>query len=182
MSNPSGADRRRSFEALVQEVADPVRRYLWRRTDASTADDVLSEMLLVLWRRVDAVPAEHIAWAVGVARLQLANVERSRRRQDRLVARIITIDPPSERTPDAEGGPTVEAVRVTLAQLRPGDAELIRLWHWDELTASQIAVVLGISVNAATVRLHRARKRFASLWSKTNIGEGHVAVTEGETE
>lgn len=174
------ADRRRRFEDLVEEVADPVRRYLWRRTDQTTADDVLSETLVVLWRRLDAVPDERIAWAIGVARLQLANAERSRRRQERLVARILTVDPPRETASTDGETESAEAVRAVLAHLRPRDAELLRLWIWDELEPARIAPVLGISVNAATVRLHRARRRFADLWSKDAAGDGHVAVKKGE--
>lgn len=165
----------------MAEVADPVRRYLWRRTDPATADDVLAETLLVLWRRLDAVPDESIAWAIGVSRLQLANAQRSARRQDRLVARILTVDPPRETSGAADAdASTSEAVHAVLAQMRPADAELIRLWIWDELEPSRIAPVLGIGVNAATVRLHRARRRFAELWSKSGQGDGHVAVKRGE--
>lgn len=68
------ADRaaRDRFRALVREVADPVRRYLWRRTDEATADEVLAETLVVLWRRFDDEPREPIPWAIGIARKVLA--------------------------------------------------------------------------------------------------------------
>ena len=66
-------DRRERFEFVMREVVEPVRRYLARRIDEATADDVLSETLLVLWRRIDEVPDDVIPWAIGVARLQLAN-------------------------------------------------------------------------------------------------------------
>jgi RNA polymerase sigma-70 factor (ECF subfamily) len=48
--------REARFEALVRVVAQPVHRYLVRRTDADAVDDVLAETMLVLWRRVDDVP------------------------------------------------------------------------------------------------------------------------------
>lgn len=36
---------------------------------------------------------------------------------------------------------------------------MLRLWAWEELAAAEIAQALGISTNAATIRLHRARER-----------------------
>lgn len=173
----SQADHRRRFESVVVEVVEPVRRYLWRRAEPDAAEDVLSETLLVLWRRVEDIPVDAVPWSIGVARLQLANDERSRRRQHRLINRIATVDPPREIATEA-GNPVDDAVRNTIAQLRPQDAEVLRLWAWEELELREIAHVLGVSVNAATVRLHRAKQRFSDRWSKTHGGIGHVDVTE----
>ena len=44
------------FEALARQLVDPLRRFLVRRTDPETADDVLADTLLVCWRRLDDVP------------------------------------------------------------------------------------------------------------------------------
>lgn len=152
---------RRAFEELFAEVFEPVRRYLARRTDEATADDVAAETMLVLWRRPAEVPADaRTAWAIGVARLQLQNAQRSHRRQDRLVARIITVDPPSETAPDPDTDGNDRVARA-IAGLRDNDAELIRLWAWEELTVTEIAQVLSLSPNAVSVRLHRAKKQLA---------------------
>ncbi|PTL72565.1 sigma-70 family RNA polymerase sigma factor [Rathayibacter caricis DSM 15933] len=175
---PPADERRERFEALVARTADPVRRYLLRRTDAATADDVLSETMIVLWRRIDAVPEEEIAWAIGVARLQLANAERGRRRQDRLAHRILVVDPPRE-TGSGIDDDVADAVSRVLAQMKPADAELLRLSVWEELAPREIADVLGATPGAVSVRLHRARARFAALWSKTGGAAGHAGEEEG---
>ena len=77
------ATRRERFEALAPGLIEPLRRFLARRTDPATADDVLADTLLVCWRRLDDVPDEALPWAYGVARNCLANAERSGRRQER---------------------------------------------------------------------------------------------------
>jgi RNA polymerase sigma-70 factor, ECF subfamily len=163
----------------MRDVVEPVRRYLARRTDEATADDVLSETMVVLWRRLEDVPEDAIPWAIGIARLQLANAERAQRRQRRLFARIVTIDPPAAVTDHAEGD--TDYIRDAIARLRPGEAEVVRLWAWDELGLDQIAASLGISVNAATIRLHRARKKLKEEIGKTTGAPGHTAVKEGES-
>lgn len=173
----SHADRRRRFEEIARDVIEPVRRYVHRRAHAADVDDVVSETMLALWRRLDDIPAEHIAWAIGVARLNLANTERAARRRERLAGRIRTLDPPQHVTTVADDG-VDDAVRHVLGSLRPADAEVLRLWSWEQLEPREIAVALGLTANAATVRLHRARKRFADAWRKEAASPGHVGVKE----
>lgn len=162
----------------MREVVEPVRRYLARRTDEATADDVLSETMLVLWRRIDDIPDEVIPWAIGIARLQLVNAQRAARRQSRLFVRVATVDPPQD-VPDHAASDT-DYIRDAIAQLRPVDAEVVRLWAWEQLDLEQIAAVLGISVNAATIRLHRARKRLRIEIGKTGGDGGHTEAREGD--
>ena len=103
----SAEERRERFEALVPALVDPLRRFLARRTDPATADDVLAETLLVCWRRLDDLPEEPLPWAYGVARNCLANADRGVRRQERLAARIAVVDPPaaSASGPGEDGRP-----------------------------------------------------------------------------
>lgn len=175
VSEVSEASDRARFEALLDSVIEPVRRFLARRVDAVTADDVLGEVMVVLWRRSDEVPpGEEIPWAVGVARRQLANTLRSMRRQERLVARIITIDPPSHTRGETEAvEPRTDLVREALGRLSARDAEVLRLSFWDDLGVSEIATVLGVSPNAVSLRLHRAKRKLAATMRKMHQSDGH---------
>jgi RNA polymerase sigma-70 factor (ECF subfamily) len=171
-------ERRVRFEALAPVVIDAVRRYLARRTDPATADDVLSDTLLICWRRLDEIPAEHLPWAYGVARRCLANAERGRRRQASLIARIAAKDPPRV-VADGPAPPDGE-LTAALSLLRDEDAELLRLWAWEDLAPGQIAAVLGISSNAASVRLHRAKERLREQLRKSGLPAGHERSREGK--
>ncbi len=132
----SGDLRRERFEALAPALVEPLRRFLARRTDAATADDVLAETLLVCWRRLDDVPDEALPWAYGVARNCLANAQRGVRRQERLAARIAVVDPPADSTPGPGEGGDADLTEA-LATLRDDEAELLRLWAWEQLTAER---------------------------------------------
>ena len=57
----------------------------------------------------------------------------------------------------ATAWPMRAELHAALARLRPAEAEVLRLWAWEELAPAQIAVVLGISPNAVSIRLHRAK-------------------------
>ena len=151
--------REERFTRLVQDVAEPVRRYLLRRVDPDTAQDVLGETLLVLWRRFGDVPTdEPLPWCYAVGRRCLANATRTARRQQRLVGRLA-----SARREDPEPVLDDADLYAALGELSEKDREVVRLWAWEELTPQEIAAVLGVSANAASIRLHRARKKLAEL-------------------
>ncbi len=153
-----------------------------RRTDAATADDVLADTLLVCWRRFDEMPEEALPWAYGVARHCLANAERAVRRQARVAAKIAVVDPrpaaPAD-CPARTASGREDAVVEALAALRPEDAELLRLWAWEQLTPAEIATVLDVTPNAVSIRLHRARGKLRDELRKIEAAPGHEESTEG---
>jgi RNA polymerase sigma-70 factor (ECF subfamily) len=179
------AERELRFRAVAELVVEPVRRYLARRTDAATADDVLNETLIVCWRRLDEVPTadEAVPWTIVVARNLLANAERAERRRGRLTAKIIALDPPASviEYASSDDGDAM-AVRDALTRLRRDDAELLRLWAWDGLESPQLATVLGMTANAAAIRLHRAKARLKAELLKSPRPAGHVEAEEGSTD
>jgi RNA polymerase sigma-70 factor, ECF subfamily len=168
------ADRRRRFEELVGQTYEPLQRYLRRRTDPATADDVLGDVLLVLWRRLDDVPPEApLPWAYGVARGCLANNRRSAVRQERVALRLARTYRPGEQADDGVLAECLEA-------LPDADRELLRLWAWEQLTPAELASVLGITANAASIRLHRAKGKLKNLLLARKDGgaAGHPGVRE----
>jgi RNA polymerase sigma-70 factor, ECF subfamily len=172
--------RRARFEALARgELLEPLRRFLLRRTDPATADDVLSETLLVCWRRYDELPEDAaLPWAYAVARHCLANARRSVHRQERVAAKVATVDPPRESADPATGRDDV--LHEALDRLRDDDAEVLRLWAWEQLTPAEIATVLDVTPNAVSIRLLRARERLKAEIGKIEGGAGHEQ-SEGGT-
>lgn len=175
------SQRRDRFESIAAEVAPSVLRYARRRTDPQTAEDVLAETLLVVWRRLDDVPdGAELPWCYAVARNQLANAERSARRQRGLVARIVRLDRPQLATLDEPSDP---ALHEALARMRADDRELLRLWAWEDLTPVEIATVLGTTPNAVNIRLHRTRGRLRTLLAadgKEAADAGQEGAEEGQ--
>lgn len=172
--------RRERFEAVFREVYEPLQVYARRRTDPMSADDVVADALLVLWRRLDDVPEELVLpWAYGVTRRCLANHRRGDRRRDALVERVAA-EPDGGSVAAADVDPDLSAA---LAGLEADDRELVRLWAWEQLRPREIALVLDITPNAASIRLHRAKQRLAALLDqrgKSADAAGHTAV--GHTE
>jgi RNA polymerase sigma-70 factor, ECF subfamily len=178
----SSASRRQRFEDVSDEVFQPLQRYLRRRANPADADDALSDVMLTIWRRLDEVPqGRALPWSYGVARKTLANQRRSQARRLRLVQRMES-EPRVRVSPDpATEGPDAE-LTTALDALKDQDREILRLWAWEQLEPREIATVLGLTVNAATLRLSRAKKGLsAELSRQDDDGSGHKWV-EGTQE
>jgi RNA polymerase sigma-70 factor (ECF subfamily) len=148
------------FRAIYVENYLAILGYALRRTPTEDdAADVVAETFLVLWRRLDQAPEgdETRPWLYGIARRVLSNARRGERRRGRLIARLMTI-----ASPVASGSSSSADVVVhALERLSERDREVLRLAAWEELGPAEIAIALGCSVNAAKLRLYRARRRFA---------------------
>ncbi|HEY3068684.1 MAG TPA: sigma-70 family RNA polymerase sigma factor [Gaiellaceae bacterium] len=173
--------RRNRFQTLYEENYERVLGYALRRVGRDDAADVVAETFLVAWRRLDEVPAGEEArlWLYGTARRVLANQQRANRRRERLAGHLR-----SHLVHETAQGPAdtdLHAAAAAFARLRPDDRELLALVAWEELDAGEIARVCGCSRNAARIRLHRARRRFARELArlggsvKRNAVGGHVS-------
>lgn len=182
----SESARRREFESLYAENYHRLLGYALRRTTtADDADDVVAGTFLAAWRRFDELPPGEEArlWLYGAARKVLANHQRGERRRTRLTDRLRTDVSQSVTLPGGSGdGVESEVVRAALSGLRPEEREILTLVAWEGLDRGELAAVLGCTRNAVRIRLHRARKRFASALERPQADQqpqgvvGHLKV------
>lgn len=173
--SPEGRTR---FEALYAAEGRRVLAYALRRTSQpADAADVLAEVFLVAWRRLEDVPPgdEARLWLYGVARGVMANHRRSLRRRERLglrLAEVLTEHVGADPADLADLGGRDDVVRGALALLPPNDREVIQLAIWEELSAPEVAAVLGVPPATVRTRLHRARNRLRDLLAGAGAGAG----------
>jgi RNA polymerase sigma-70 factor, ECF subfamily len=154
------ADDRREqrFSRLVEQHADAVHRYLRNRLssgDGMDAEDVLADVMAIAWQRLDDIPADAEApWLFGVARNRLMNAHSKRSRRTAIARRI---RPPGPAAPAEDVALADLTLRAALDALPEPEREALLLTAWEGLTPDQLAVALGVSVNAAAIRLSRAK-------------------------
>lgn len=157
------------LNALFEAHYDGLMRYANRRTaQLADAEEAVAEAFVVAWRRLDEVPVpdQRIYWLYGIARRVIANQRRGTRRRLRLHAKAIALS--------AAAGPRsseLPEVMVAMRGLNDDDQELLRLVAWEGLSHRDVAMVLGISANAAGIRLHRARARLRNALNGTDREE-----------
>jgi RNA polymerase sigma-70 factor (ECF subfamily) len=164
------AQRQQEFQRIASQVTPSVASYLARRSyplSKDDLDDLVAEVLIVLWRRIGDVPAgAEIPWAIGVARNVRRNAVRKFTNGQQATAQVR----PTNAGPSAEDVIIADdSVRTALASLTEDDRDLLLLHFWDGLTSGEIALVFGISANAAAVRLTRAQERFRRSIDVANI-------------
>lgn len=191
-TNKQDASSVEAFEAFVSDVLEPLRRYAFRRTDPETASEVVNDTLLVCWRKLSTIPVEPLPWVYGVAHKLLANRYRAQARYTRLVHKAgAAISAQGQNAaPDPLGvvvrDNTEEAIWTAIKELDHKSTEVLLLWGWEQLEPREIAQVLGISANAAAIRLHRAKEKLGRLLTanpafqtgKKSSQAGHV-LSEG---
>lgn len=167
-------DHHAALEVLFDATYDRVLAYARRRTaQLADAEDAVAETYLVVWRRMDRLPAstpERLPWLLGIARRVIANQRRGASRRAGLLRKV-------EASADAT--PPMRAlgespVLAAMEHLGDTDREILQLVAWEGLSHSEVGVALGISSNAATIRLHRARGRFRAALSDPPKGSGPI--------
>ena len=160
------ADRARKLDDLFGAHERRVLAFALRRTvNPADAEDAAAETFTIAWRKIDQVPDDALPWLLAVARRVIANQRRGGQRRAWLFQKLGRQSPPGPASL-AHGEPPDGPALAALSHLRPDDQELLRLVAWDELDQRAIGQVLGISVNAVAIRLHRARKRFKDEFVK----------------
>jgi len=133
--------------------------YFEYRVGRNDAPDLLAETMTTAWRRAASLPVEPEQarmWMFGIAKLVLADAERSGRRRMRLASKLRDLTSrTAATTPAADAG--IE-IRDALNRLAPEHAELLRLIHWDGLTLVEAAQVCGIPSSTARSRYQAAKR------------------------
>ena len=153
-------DDRARFDAMYREHGGAVRRYVRRRWDAQSTDDVVADVFVVAWRRLSEVPDDSLPWLLGVARRVLANRRRGADRDHALGQRMRSQRLPVSSSAHRDEPERRGAVWEALGALSERDREVLLLVAWEGFEPARAARVLGIGANTFSVRLYRARRRF----------------------
>ena len=84
-------DRADAFRSLYESSYNDLLRFVQRRTEPASAEDVVAEAFLVVWKRYSEAPAndsDSRAWVFGIARNLLLNAQRGEQRRQSLGVRL----------------------------------------------------------------------------------------------
>jgi RNA polymerase sigma-70 factor (ECF subfamily) len=154
-----------TIESVVQELSDPLRRYLERLAgNDATAKDLLQETLAKIARGLPGFEGRSSVktWAFSIA----TRVATDHFRRPSSKARIVDFDEAAEpESPDPEITDRLvihemsACVRGVIDGL-PGDYRSALVLHdLEGLSAAQVAEVAACSLPTAKIRIHRARRR-----------------------
>lgn len=162
------------FYELYQASYRPVLAYVVNRVGpGEDVNDVVADVFATAWRRLPDVPPPpgDRLWLYGTARRVIARRYRGAGRMRRLLGRLAA-EQHRVKEPALSRDPVQERVLAALGTLRPAEREALLLVHWEELSYAEAAQVLGCSVNAVGIRVHRARARLRTILSPASQTAG----------
>lgn len=171
------------FDKIYADYRPKILRYLTRMVDESEAEDLTQEVFVKIDRGLQTFRGECklSTWiyriATNAALDKLGSPSFQRTIQDRLSRDLIGSDEPEPDEAEivdqdvwtGEKKPSLETrimrdemnacVRDRLANLPADYRAVLVLSDMEEMPSSEIAKIIGVSVDAAKIRLHRARAR-----------------------
>jgi len=182
-----------AFDALVGRYHGDVRRLTQRLLGYKNAgiEDVVQEVFIAAWRKRKSFrgDAKLRTWLMGITLRQCRAWQRWAIK-DRLhwLSRRTRSPGIDETQPDSAMDQQEQAAQVRDAVARlPGNMrEVVVLRYLEQRPMDEVAGLLGLTRNAADVRLHRARKRLAQLLGSaagnSEIGNGEQDQAEHPDE
>jgi RNA polymerase sigma factor (sigma-70 family) len=149
-----------AYKILLSELAIWLRRYYARRLPATMTEDTVQDVLLAIHEKRHTYDPERPfgPWLAAIARYKWIDRLRSLKAE--------MAEPLDENigVPDHEdsviAGSTFQQL---LAELKPSQAEAIRLVKLEGYTVEEASRATGQSVSLIKVNIHRGIKRLASI-------------------
>jgi RNA polymerase sigma-70 factor (ECF subfamily) len=171
-----------SDELLLESIADgerPAMHILYSRhnvrvyrfilrivRDASTAEDLTSQVFLDVWRTADQFEgrAQVSTWLLSIARFKALTALRQRRHEDIDQEDLLEIADDAD-TPEAllDHSDTSAILRACIAKLSPAHREIIDLVYYHEKSVEEAGAIIGIPQSTVKTRMFYARKQLAGL-------------------
>jgi len=170
----------RAFDQFFERFAPRIASFASRRCslDDSSLEDVVQVTLISAVRGLSGFrgTSSLFTWLCRICRNHLADLARSSARKPREMSleKLVDEGTSADRAVVAEtrdlpdegcDAPSRHAISRTIDSLPELQARILELRYGEELTVPAIARELGISVNAAELRLSRARRAFRRRWA-----------------
>ena len=168
------ADAATAFSAVYEANVDAIYGFLSRRVGAQLAEELTAQTFTEAFQHRDRFDPERgttSAWLFGIAinllRHHYRHEERTLRAMSALTARA-SREPASEVDEEAvtsrvAADSSWPLVAKALADMSPGERDVLLLHAWADLPYASIAAVLDIPIGTVRSRLSRTRARLSQV-------------------
>ncbi|GAH69396.1 sigma-70 family RNA polymerase sigma factor [Bradyrhizobium sp. BR13661] len=171
-----------SDEMLLESIADGNRtamhilycrhnvrvyRFILRIVrDATTAEDLVSQVFLDVWRTAGQFQgrSQVSTWLLSIARFKALTAMRQRRFED-IDQEDVRQIPDDCDTPETslDRSDTSAILRACVQKLSPAHREIITLVYYHEKSVEEVGQIIGIPQSTVKTRMFYARKQLADL-------------------
>jgi len=160
-----------TFEQLYNTYFTDVYRFaVWLTHDTTQAEDVASETFIRAWAKRDRLRTETLkGYLFAIARNIFLKDRQRSNKDEQLPEELADGSPDPHRA--AVARMDLDRIKRVLSQMPSPDRLALVLRTEDSLPYEEIARILEISVGAARVKVHRARRRLLAENLTTNGGK-----------
>jgi len=134
--------------------------------DATTAEDLVSQVFLDVWRTAGQFQgrSQVSTWLLSIARFKALTAMRQRRFED-IDQEDVREIPDGADTPETslDRSDTSAILRACVAKLSPAHREIITLVYYHEKSVEEVGQIIGIPQSTVKTRMFYARKQLADL-------------------
>jgi len=134
--------------------------------DATTAEDLVSQVFLDVWRTAGQFQgrSQVSTWLLSIARFKALTAMRQRRFED-IDQEDVREIPDDSDTPETslDRSDTSAILRACVAKLSPAHREIINLVYYHEKSVEEVGQIIGIPQSTVKTRMFYARKQLADL-------------------
>jgi RNA polymerase sigma-70 factor, ECF subfamily len=134
--------------------------------DATTAEDLVSQVFLDVWRTARQFQgrSQVSTWLLSIARFKALTAMRQRRFED-IDQEDVRQIPDESDTPETslDRSDTSAILRACVAKLSPAHREIINLVYYHEKSVEEVGQIIGIPQSTVKTRMFYARKQLADL-------------------
>ncbi|SFK02249.1 sigma-70 family RNA polymerase sigma factor [Bradyrhizobium sp. Gha] len=134
--------------------------------DATTAEDLVSQVFLDVWRTAGQFQgrSQVSTWLLSIARFKALTAMRQRRFED-IDQEDVREIPDGSDTPEAslDRSDTSAILRACVQKLSPAHREIITLVYYHEKSVEEVGQIIGIPQSTVKTRMFYARKQLADL-------------------
>lgn len=134
--------------------------------DATTAEDLVSQVFLDVWRTASQFQgrSQVSTWLLSIARFKALTAMRQRRFED-IDQEDVRAIPDGADTPETslDRSDTSAILRACVAKLSPAHREIINLVYYQEKSVEEVGQIIGIPQSTVKTRMFYARKQLADL-------------------
>ncbi|WP_426410961.1 sigma-70 family RNA polymerase sigma factor [Bradyrhizobium ganzhouense] len=134
--------------------------------DATTAEDLVSQVFLDVWRTAGQFQgrSQVSTWLLSIARFKALTAMRQRRFED-IDQEDVRQIPDGNDTPETslDRSDTSAILRACVQKLSPAHREIITLVYYHEKSVEEVGQIIGIPQSTVKTRMFYARKQLADL-------------------
>ena len=155
------------LEAIISKycayVSTIIRNHLGESCNEADVEELTSEVFFILWQKRFSIRTSHLrGWLGVVARNQVRSFQRKHKIQTVCIDDVILVDDDSSNKL-LEKKERTRLLNLALQEIGESDSQVLKMYYYNEMSISSIAVHLQLHPEAVKSKIRRGREKMKKI-------------------